>query len=101
MKKQKKKIRVLTYIILILLILLFVLILINFNFLRSSKLNPEKILIEDKCATILNNLIHQIRNENDCRMICKAECEVRKKEFSRSNFLQKENSCNICECYCN
>jgi len=61
---------------------------------------PELFVIRDECSLIFNNIIHEIKNEGECTIICKNECEMRDKIFHDSEFVKKEDSCHICNCYC-
>ena len=70
------------------------------NPLRSSFSSPELFVIEDSCSLIVGQLIHTIENSDTCEMRCKTECSVREMSFHDSEFVEKENDCNECNCYC-
>ncbi|OGJ17896.1 hypothetical protein A3K73_07790 [Candidatus Pacearchaeota archaeon RBG_13_36_9] len=61
---------------------------------------PKMYPVQDRCSIILNRLLHQIKDEGECRIACRNECEIRSEKFDSSEFVEKENSCNICNCYC-
>jgi hypothetical protein len=56
--------------------------------------------INDECSIIAGQLIHVINNEGNCKIMCRAHCEVREKEYSNSSFMTRENACHQCHCYC-
>jgi len=105
MKKNGKRSRLIksTLIIIILLIVLIaILSVIEYypNALVSLTEKPKLYVIQDRCSIILDRLIHQIKDEGECRIACRNECGVRNEQFESSEFIEKENACHICNCYC-
>lgn len=100
LKKTKK-----ILLILMISIAVLILILLYFNATSSDGFNslfdkPEKITIEDRCSLVMGQLFHEIKNEDECRIKCKSNCEVRGKNFAESEFIKNNNSCHTCNCYC-
>jgi hypothetical protein len=56
--------------------------------------------IEDKCGRFVNLVSHSIPNEEACETRCKSQCIARSERYRRSEFANKEPSCNSCLCYC-
>ena len=98
-KKNKSIGRVIITAIIALLIILLLLILSVIGVFEEQK-QEEKISIRDECSLVMGNLIHQIRDSGDCRIRCINDCEVREKEFVRSEFASRENDCHVCDCFC-
>ncbi len=105
-KKKKGKKRKITekilIIIFILVALLIILLIIHYSrtYLLNIGKEPKLFVIEDECLLLLNNIIHQIKNQGECKIVCRNECGVRKMNFHDSEFIEKENSCHTCNCYC-
>jgi hypothetical protein len=105
MKKKNKSntLRILMIITIILIILLIFLVLFQFNFFDVfSNINkePQMIKVKDECSLIFNQLLHQIKDEGSCKVKCETECSIRQKSYYSSGFLEKNDSCNLCTCYC-
>jgi uncharacterized metal-binding protein len=100
-KRRKEKLtRIISIIIFLLLAATVILIIIdNFQSIDLVK-NPKKYLIEDECGLIVGNLIHQIKDEGECRIECRNECEIRQESFHDSEFIKRESACHVCNCYC-
>jgi hypothetical protein len=98
MNKLSKIIFIASIICIIVLIVLLIFQFKIFQYVGFSE--PELIIINDECSMMFNSIVHQIKDEGGCRIMCNAECEVRKMEFHHSKFIFKENSCHICNCYC-
>ncbi len=82
-------------------IALIVLLIYQFKIFKSLfPSEPELIVIDDECSIMMNSIVHQIKNKGGCRIMCNSECEVRNMDFHHSEFIYKENSCHICNCYC-
>ena len=62
----------------------------------------ERVYIEvnDECSLMLNRIIHQIKTDAGCKMKCINECNLRELEYSESKFIEKQDSCHECKCYC-
>jgi len=88
--------------IVILIALIVLLLLIEYypDTLGSLTRKPKLYAVQDRCSIILDRLLHQIKDDGECRIACRNECEVRNEEFDSSEFIGKENACNICNCYC-
>jgi len=66
-----------------------------------EKFEEEKYFdIKDECGIILGNLVHQVRDEGECRLKCVNECDVRGMDFVRFGFEGKIEDCNSCDCWC-
>ncbi|MFA5857104.1 MAG: hypothetical protein WC867_07105 [Candidatus Pacearchaeota archaeon] len=101
--KKKKISKKLIIITIVLLVILTSLILSEFGFYDKIKnINKEPSLIElkDECSLIMNTILHQIENEDKCKIRCYNECNIRKMKFFRVEFSFQENSCHKCDCYC-
>lgn len=101
MKANKKKVIFLSLTIFLIFfaVLLVFLILFNFEIFEHLK-KPIRFEIKDECSLVLNAIIHQITDENICKMMCINECEIRKMNFYKVDFSKNENSCNNCFCSC-
>jgi hypothetical protein len=69
-------------------------------FLEELFKKPQMFQIKDECSMILSKLIHQINDQNACKIKCISECSFRETEFYNSSFIPNEDSCSICNCYC-
>jgi len=56
--------------------------------------------LEDKCALVMGNLIHQVRDVGECHVKCVNECKIRELNFDHVEFVAHDVSCNDCDCYC-
>ena len=85
----------------ILIFILIILLLINFKVWKYlDKKEVKMIPLLDRCSLIFDNLLHSIKDESSCENYCRSECITREMKFYDSEFSLKENSCNICNCYC-
>ena len=84
--------------VIVLILILISLVISAFGFCEENK--PEMFIVKDECGLILGNLVHQIRDEGECRIKCVNECDVRDMDFVRINFELKNSDCNSCECWC-
>ncbi len=103
MKKQKKLIKKLSFLVAILILILLALISINLNFegfVKSIFRSSELIVIKDNCGVVMDNLIHEIKSEDVCRIRCINECVLLEKSIDRVEFIENESSCYKCNCYC-
>jgi hypothetical protein len=83
----------------VLVIILVGLILFNTGtFEKASEVS--KFSIDDECSIIYGSLIHNIRDEGDCKIKCANNCEIRELGFYDSEFISQNNSCHTCDCYC-
>ena len=104
-RKFSKKI-VYFSIVLLVVLFLFVSILflneygLNISNLLGSK-NTVQLSLEDRCAHIAGQLIHTIGDADSCSLSCKSECYTINSKNSRSEFKPGNQSCNLCQCFCN
>ncbi len=99
-RKGKNLIRIILIIIFFLLAATVILIWMDNSQNINLTKTPNRYLIEDECGIVVGNLIHQIKNEGECRIECRNECEIRKESFHESEFEERENACHLCTCYC-
>lgn len=103
-KKRGLRIRFIFYLLLLVLLILIAYLLFDLgvfsNLINSGKKAPAEFGIPDGCSIIAGKLIHTINNDGNCRIMCRAECEVRKMDFSNSSFSERTNGCSICDCSC-
>lgn len=103
--KKKKRIYTITFAILAIILIAILItiavdnLLINNPFIQITK-NTVQFEIPDVCTIIAGQLAHSIEDEDRCAQICRAECEVRESSFVESEFIERENNCNQCQCYC-
>jgi hypothetical protein len=103
MQNSSKIIKIITIIIIILLTIFFIIILVesqSLDFVSNLFKKPKAVSVNDECSLIFNNLVHQIKNEGECKIRCRNECSLEKMNFYSVNFTAKSDSCNICSCYC-
>ena len=73
----------------------------NFCFLKSFFSEPVFFEVYGDCSYAPGiGLVYQIESIEDCSVVCRNECEVRKMERFNYSFLNIQNPCNKCECYC-
>jgi hypothetical protein len=99
-KKRLRIANILTIIFFILLLLLAYLVLKMLGVSVFTQKEIVKVQMDAECSMILGNLIQSVDGEDSCRIKCRADCEIRQMAFYRSEFLKKENDCNLCDCYC-
>lgn len=116
MKKQKRKkklqikkenpakiIKLIIILIIILSVIFFILLIIQSQLSESINnmfKKPKMFNINDECSLIFNNIVHQIKNNGDCKIRCRNYCQLKNMNFYNINFTSESNSCNICNCYC-
>lgn len=112
MKNKKKKINSrnkhfslskLFFILFLLMVVLSVaLILFEYVSFESIHLFSKPVLTEitDECSIIFGNLVHQIRDSDDCTIRCQNKCVLLDSDFHHIEFISNQNSCNVCNCYC-
>lgn len=98
-KKSKKVVFTLFAAVFILLALLVYLLAYNFGFFEEET-GPQFFSVKDECSLMMGNLIHQIRDEGECRNKCVNECDVRDMDFFSFEFEAKNDDCSYCGCYC-
>lgn len=99
--KRKKSQKLTIILFWSLIILLIILIFIDLKFWKYLEKKEVKLIsLQDRCSVMFENLLHTIKDESNCENYCRAECITRKMEFYKTEFYLKENSCNICNCYC-
>ncbi|MGD9276135.1 MAG: hypothetical protein PVJ67_03095 [Candidatus Pacearchaeota archaeon] len=99
MRKQKKLIKKLLILVGVLIFVLVILLIINSDFKTFFK-STQLIVIEDNCGVAVGNLIHEIKSEDNCKVMCNNECNVLDKSFVRVEFSDETGSCYECLCYC-
>ncbi len=98
-KRKNRKVVVALFSGVVLLILaLSGLVLSNFGFFENAE--ARMFVVNDECSLVMGNLIHQIRDEGECRIKCVNECDVREMDFVRFIYESKNDGCNSCECWC-
>jgi len=75
------------------------LVLSSFGFFEKAG-ELEYFSVKDECGDVMGNLIHQIRDDGECRMKCVNECDVREMEFVSFEFELRSGDCNACACWC-
>ncbi len=83
----------------ILVLILLGLMLYNFGVFEKKE-GPQLFNIKDECALVMGNLVHQVRDDGECRIKCVNECDVRDMDFMRFSFEGKNDDCNSCDCWC-
>lgn len=71
----------------------------NVNQEESNK-EIKLFMINDDCSVYFGRIIHTIKSEGDCKINCNNECDIRKMNFARLDFIEYLDKCNICNCYC-
>lgn len=103
-KREKRRlVKILMIVLIILIVLTCFLLAIRFDFfgnILDSTKKPMKIEIPGECYLIMGNIFYNINNEDDCKKECDNECWVRKKEYVNSEFIEDQQNCNLCNCYC-
>ena len=74
------------------------LLLYSFGFFEKDRV--ESFEVADECGLILGNLVHQIRDEGECRNKCLNECSVRGMDFLNFSFEERGTDCHGCSCSC-
>lgn len=105
LKKSRKNKKKVTSAVVFLFVALFLLIVIlgglllsDFGFFEKHEVRKFNVL--DECSLIMGNLVHQIRNDGECKIRCVNECDVRDMEFVDFAFEGKIDDCNYCKCSC-
>lgn len=99
-KKRKNKAKKILMSVSILLVILIILLIMQFDIIESFSNNEEKIVVGGECSLFMGNLVDKINDDAGCKTICKYECEIVGKELKDSEFVERESSCNGCDCYC-
>ncbi|MCD4771328.1 hypothetical protein K8R30_02825 [archaeon] len=99
-KNSLKSVRLLFGVGIFLVLVLIGLILSNFGVFDSPN-EVQVFSLEDKCALVMGNLIHQVRDTGECHVKCVNECKIRELNFDHVEFVAHDVSCNDCDCYCN
>lgn len=100
-KKRKKKVIGVILIVIFVFIVASVVLLLVDNPPEISLLKEKKeYLIPDECGVVAGNLIHNIKDEGECRIKCRNECGLRQEKFHSSEFIKRDNTCHLCRCYC-
>ena len=103
-KKSRKGIFITIILFIILLVLVILTLLFQLNIIKNPFKNfnskPQLFSIKDECSLIVGKLIHNIKDEGSCQLMCKLNCNVRNLNFYNSEFKEIEKDCNECNCYC-
>ncbi|MBD3253216.1 hypothetical protein GF386_05770 [Candidatus Pacearchaeota archaeon] len=103
-KKSRKKINKIILITIIVLIVILATLLIFqfgiFKYVKNITKEPRLFVIRDECSLILGNILHQIKSNGECKIFCRNNCNLREMNYHNSEFIEKEGSCHICNCYC-
>lgn len=91
---------VLSIIMFLFLIILVVFEYVNFTSIERIFLKPKLVELNDECSLIMGNLVHQIRDEDDCNIRCNNQCNLLGLNYKSIEFTKNQNSCNVCNCYC-
>lgn len=97
-KNNKKVVGILFACVGILVLVLIGLVLNSFGFFEEN--NPEYFAVKDECSLMMGNLIHQIRDDGECRNRCVNECSVQEMDFVKFSFEAKNDDCSLCGCWC-
>ena len=100
--KKFRLIKIVYLAIILLLILLIVAIFIqseSINYIKRYFSKPKLIVIKDECNLLMDNILHNIRDSDDCKIRCQNECNLAKLKFQRINFVNGKG-CYTCDCYC-
>jgi hypothetical protein len=103
-KNSKKTIKKILIIVLIILVIVFILLLIIqsgiINNIKNISREPVKIIIEDVCTVYFGSILHDIKNEAYCKIKCTDECKISEMNFFKIEFIEYQDKCNVCDCYC-
>jgi len=104
-KKSSKLVKSMFWIIVLLVIFVIFLILSQVGFVDYFKKlletrEPQLFAVKDECSLILGNLIHEIKGEDDCKIMCNNRCGLMEMDFYEINFIRSEKDCHVCNCYC-
>ena len=97
--KQRKITKVYFFVAGVLAVFLIYLVINSFGGFDRS-FGPEKFDVVDECSLIMGNIIHNMRDEGDCKIKCENNCDFREMDYLNSSFTFKETSCHTCECWC-
>jgi len=101
--KTTKKRKILLITLILFLVVLSTLLVLQFqekSVIKKIFQEPTMYEIKDECGLLFNNILHEIKNSGECKISCINECSIRNKNFYDSNFIEKNNSCHTCNCYC-
>jgi hypothetical protein len=66
----------------------------------TAKKSEKMEMIQDRCSLFMGNLLHQVKDEPSCRINCRNYCDTEKMDYLRVVFVEYNDKCNLCECYC-
>ena len=99
--KQTRKVKIFWWLIVSCLIIFGIIIFLSFReFGPEVDSPPQQFFVADECSLVMGNIIHPMKNDADCKIRCRGECDVREMEFINHSFSEKVNSCHECSCYC-
>lgn len=104
-KKNKNKVllKILLTLIIVFVIIFIILLCYQLGYFNDIKrnINPPKLLvIPPDCALIMGRLIDKMTSNDYCKQMCTNRCETSDMFYYKSEFIKRENSCNLCNCYC-
>jgi hypothetical protein len=99
-KKIVKKIVILIIVLTFLLIVLLFIDFIGIEHIKGLYAKPKLYDLPDECGIITGKLIHNIRNDAECKIKCNNECTLRNLIFYDIKFIENNTACNHCKCYC-
>jgi hypothetical protein len=103
-RKGRKKLIKIIYVIIFILVLIAIILLARELLpswaIRNPWKAPELHPIKDLCFPMVNYISHTIGDEEQCRIMCRNECTVRKEQIASSEFIPQTTECNVCNCYC-
>ncbi len=103
-RKSRKGVFIIIILLIVLLLVIIPILLFQLNIignpLKNLNSKPQLFVIKDECSLIVGKLIHNIKDEGSCQLICRSNCEVRSLNFYNSEFKEIEKDCNECNCYC-
>lgn len=101
-KSRKKSRRAVALLFVGLGVLVLVLIgLLSFSFGFFEKSEAQMLVVSDECGVMPGfGLIHQVRDEGECRVKCVNECGLMELDFLNISFVASDSECHYCECWC-
>jgi hypothetical protein len=100
LKKKNRVSRIIFSISILLIIVLVVLLFYHLGFFDSTVKGEKNFQVADECSLVMNNLLHEIKSEDSCRVVCFEECKLRGLDYRGYSFKENENSCHDCFCTC-
>lgn len=99
-KKKIKFSKILIYFSVVLILFLIFLISYALGLLDFAIKNEKTFRVADECSLVMNNLLHEIKTEDSCRVMCFEECAIRNLNYNDYSFKFNDNACHECICTC-